>query len=476
MRQADIFFSVKSMMDDFGRVFFRDGRIFRAINPDKKQYCLDLINSELFKELIEKKYIPETNIADFSLDNYDLILENELLTETLQHEWSLSMLKDASLLVLNVNETCNKYGYELKDAHTLNVLFKGTNPVWVDIGSILPINKEIKNWEAFFEFVGSFVIPLLFWSENNFYITRKLLESNFYRVDLLPSAKILDNELISLLKRGPVEYHLNFGDMKIKITSNEDKKIKSYVTRFNKLLKFLTFGNKRDMLKYEAQFISIQGIRKLITESPAPKIASEWQDYHQHYYSGDGTLKSSDRFEKIVEIVHEISGEIKSAIDLAGNQGLLCMMLAEKTNLKKIILSDYDSNAIEGAFIKLKEKRIENIVPILLNFMFTSDIKGTAARLKSDLALALAVTHHLILSNRFSIESIFERIKSYSNKYVMIEFMPLGLWVYGSSNYPHLPSWYTEEWFKINFEKYFTLIKKQKLEENRVLFFGRRDS
>jgi hypothetical protein len=477
MKSSDIFFSTKSMMDDFGRVFYFKDKIFRAIHPNKKDYCMELINSDLFKELLYKNCIPQTKIADFGVNGYDLILEHEKLTETLQHEWSFTMLKDAALLVLQVNEICNKHGYELKDAHTLNVLFKGVRPVWIDIGSISPLKNFNQNqWTAFIEFVSSFIIPLLFWSEKNFYVARKLLESNFYRMDLLPSQHILDNELISLLRKNPMEYQLNLSRIKILTTEKENKEITKFINLINGFVKTITFGIKSKIFYYKVLYFTFDGIKRLINETCVPEIPSSWQNYHQHYYNENGILKSSIRFEKIVGLIQKISIEIRSVIDLAGNEGKLCMMIAENINLQRIILTDYDANAIDSAYITFKKKNISNIQPLLLNFMFTPDIIGTAKRIKSDLVLALAITHHLILTNGFSIESVFERIKSYANKFVMIEFMPLGLWQYGSTSYPELPAWYNEEWFTNNFEKYFTLIKKERLEENRILFFGKINS
>ena len=104
--------------------------------------------------------------------------------------------------------------------------------------------------------------------------------------------------------------------------------------------------------------------------------------------------------------------------------------------------------------------------------MFTRDLKDTANRIKSDLAMALAVTHHLLLTNNYSVEAIFERVKMYSEKYVMIEFMPLGLWEINSDDKILVPEWYNEDWFKSKFETYFKIIRQEKLEDNRILFFG----
>ena len=48
--------------------------------------------------------------------------------------------------------------------------------------------------------------------------------------------------------------------------------------------------------------------------------------------------------------------------------------------------------------------------------------------------------------------------------------MPKGLLsLYGV---PPLPPWYTREWFKKSFEKYFRLLHNETLEINRELFIG----
>lgn len=49
--------------------------------------------------------------------------------------------------------------------------------------------------------------------------------------------------------------------------------------------------------------------------------------------------------------------------------------------------------------------------------------------------------------------------------------MPLGLW--NGNSAPELPSWYTEEWFISNMQKYYLIMKREKLEDNRVAFVGK---
>ena len=100
-------------------------------------------------------------------------------------------------------------------------------------------------------------------------------------------------------------------------------------------------------------------------------------------------------------------------------------------------------------------------------------MEDTAKRLKSDIALSLAVTHHLILTSGFSLSAILERLASYSKKYVMVEFMPLGLWSIENKKEQKLPDWYNVEWFRKEFSSKFELILEEQVEENRIVFFGK---
>ena len=234
----DIKFSLMSMADDFGRVFFSGGKVYRAIENTKEEYCLSLLQSDLFKELSEKGMIPVTKISDFKLEEFDLILEHEKLLETIPYEWTFSMLKDAAIAIFEINGICNKYGYELKDAHVYNILFRGTQPVLIDIGSISLKGSANNSWNAYEDFLGSFIIPLLFWSENKFYIAHKLLESIDHAIMTIPKQSLKDSGLLELLDITKVPYQFKVRSKNIFSTNNKSE-ILSFINQKNYLNYFL---------------------------------------------------------------------------------------------------------------------------------------------------------------------------------------------------------------------------------------------
>jgi hypothetical protein len=475
-KMDNVKYSHKSMVDSFGRVFFYNNRVFREITKEKESFCLELLNSDMFKELIEKELIPLTFISHEFNESKNLILEHKKVLESLQHEWTFEMFKDASLMVLEINEICNKYGYELKDAHTLNVLFDNSKPVFVDFGSIDLISYK-DNWIAYEEFLNSFFVPLLFWSKNELFIVRKLLESNFHRMFTIPAQNIEDSELYKLLGVEKNTYEFSVKKTKFLVTRKNIAFINFFVKASNKLLK-IVFNKKNKLFRYELRIGRLTNvfpqneIKNNINSLLKSEVSSEWKGYHSKFYNDIESINYSHRFKRLLEIINELK-DIQTVIDLAGNEGYFSFLLSKETNLRNIILVDYDENAINTAYLNIKELNSKNVTPLLLNFMFTPDLLGTSKRLKSDVVVALAVTHHLLLTDNFSLSSIFERFIMFSNKYVIVEFMPLGLWSIETKILQKLPEGYTVEWFRNELVKHFELLIEEQLEENRIVFVGK---
>lgn len=469
-------YSHKSMMDDFGRIFFYNNRVFREISVEKETECLELLKSEMFKELIQKELIPATFISNEFPESKKLILEHKKLIESLQHEWTFDMFKDAALMVLEINDICNKYGYELKDAHTLNVLFDGEKPKFVDLGSIDLVKRE-DDWVAYEEFLNSFFVPLLFWSKNELFIVRKLLESNFYRMFTIPSQRIEESGLYKLIKLDVNRYNLYLKKNILFSTNKKYNLIVFLVKCFNKFIR-VVFSKNNKILRYDLKNGRIKDtfpknkINKDIYLLSRPVIESQWKDYHGKFYDSIENVSYPNRFKRLLEIIKKLDN-IDTAIDLAGNEGYFSILMSKELSLKNIILVDYDDNAINSAYLNIKKLKIQNVTPLLLNFMFTPDLVGTSKRLKSDLVVSLAVTHHLILTGKFSLAAIFERLLMFSNNYVIVEFMPLGLWSIETKLPPDIPEWYTTKWFEEEFSNYFDLLLKEQLEENRIVFVGK---
>lgn len=427
-----------SSLDVYGRVFKYKDEIYRGIYPDKIDNVVRLVNSDMFKELVSKGYVVETSISDLRSKSYPLILKHKRLTQSTQFEWTFSLIKRATIRILDINYICNKHGYELSDAHLYNVLFDGVKPVWIDIGSFS--KTYTGGWMAKEEFMNLTVVPMVLMAKGE-------LMAGYLWLQAEKDYKIIPNDFKNSLMYKYVDKCIN------EVRNIDD---------------LLVLKKWVDNLKSLSQ------------------NESYWSDYQTNdmeLYKSIRAVKKSrfKRFNLILEQVRVFEKEINSVIDLAGNIGLMSMIISKYTKIGKIINLDYDYNSIEKSVRFLGRASSLFVESYVANFMLPMH-PNIYRNFKSDLVLALAVTHHLFLTQGYKIDDVFLKIASFSKKYVFIEFMPMGLWGGDINSLPKIPSWYNEIWFEENFRKYFKLVKKTVVESHvvcgkrhphRVLFIGK---
>ncbi len=476
MSRDEIKFSPLSLVDDFGRVFFYKEKVYRQINKQHKEFCMQFLQSELFRELATRNLIPETKISCLEIEEGDLILEHEKLLVSYPHEWTFDMLRDAALTIIKVNFICNQHGYELKDGHFYNILFRGVQPVWIDLGSIRKVKSGA--WSAYKEFLNLVVVPLTFWSKNNLFIASRLLENSSDSMRTIPRQGLEDSGLLEIIRgKKDSPYFFKFRNFKIFQTKKKNllliivEKAGCFFTRtLNR--RTVTFTYQKEVTSNSSIecFPPYESIAEYLQNLSEPSLGSQWQNYHQEYLKEE-KITPTCRFNRILEVINELPG-ISTVIDLAANEGYFSQLLIKKFPWKRLIAVDYDANAINSCYKGFKKEKFENATSLLCNFMDSPDYDGTPARMKSDLVVALAVTHHLILTSNYPIDTILEKINSFSNKYVIVEFMPMGLWSSDFENVSSVPTWYSLEWFRDKFSEYFNLLLEEQTERNRIFFVG----
>lgn len=453
-------------MDDIGTVYFYKSLVLRAINNERKSTILELLGCGLIDRLIQEKLFPKTRVSSHQIDGHELVIEHEKIDSvTYPFEWSPEMLRQAGLCILKVNSIANEYGYELKDSHAYNVVFKYNQPMMVDFGSIVRKNDNYR-WTAYVRFKCAYIYALKLYKigansvfRNLFLLSGKGIEEAEYLKIRFPIFRLLsDSTLVKFLKVW--NFYRNSTSIPAHIF---ERKIKS--RQLAKIINYFAKAEFFEFSKYKHAYIE-----KTLSNLSWTKETT-WGTYHQRVglSSATGEINLSERFKLILEIVEGLN--VSTVMELAGNQGVLSRQIAKLPRINSVICSDYDENAIDRLFLNLKES--ENITPVVLDMM-RSPIASRGLlsnmRLKSDLVIALAVTHHLILSQGYSLDFIFSSMVGYARSYLIIEFMPLGLYSKRGNSRPAIPEWYSEEWFVKTLAKYGTIIQRTLLEENRVVF------
>ncbi len=418
--------------DSIGRVFTLNDKVYRKVYNEYLDFYNIFFESDCWKKLKELKLFPDTSFSDIKIDYNTFVLEHDKINIiTYPNEWTFDMLKDAALTTLKVLEILDEFGYTLKDGHPNNLLFDGCRPKFIDFGSI--VIKKNQFWNAKNEFLKSFYIPLKIWSYGYEQLANLLLTDETSRCTNQDHQLIL-NSII-----------------------NDDKV-------------FILKKRKKSIFEIE---YSVQELINLTKNLKNINSKNEWGEYHNEYFTNNKTTISTDRFDKIISIIDTL--KVESILDIASNQGVISFLISERCkNVKKITCLDYDSEAINKCYLKAKENSnwVSKINVAKVDFILMQSLyfqKDPQIRFSSECLLVLALTHHLILSqHKYDLELILNKLHQYTSKYLLIEFMPLGLW--NGKSLPEIPSWYTEEWFTNKLEFFFKIDSIIKLEINRILF------
>lgn len=439
----------ESLVDDVGRVFWMDGQIYRGIYKNKIEQVTKLMKCGLIEELINDRIIPSTTVSSYYSEQYPMILNHETVnTQTYPYERiTYNMIRDEGLLVLRLADKCFKYGYILKDVHRYNILYKDGSPIWIDIGSIVPCKEFILDYGTF---LSSYIMPLLMLNANSVVATYILRNDKNLNLRINEYICLYQGVGCSLSSVPYLRWHY----MPPQAEKNENSIINELREGLiEKKISKTTWGEYQDELSHE-------------------KIAEG-----REVFKGD-----FERYKDILSLVLEIGPT--SILEFGSNAGalsiyLMCECEKKGCRISNYYASDYDVNAIDRLYIFLKDnikkyKYLRNIKPLVIDFTDVNRMyweKGFEDRFKSDLVLAMAISHHLLLAQGMSMRSLFYRMSKCTNRYLLIEFMPYGLWA-GGDIYPNLPEWYNEENFKENMQEYFSIKYEKRIGANRIVFIG----
>lgn len=427
-----------ALADAVGRVFHSGGRIYRAVVPEAEADVRRMFDSGMLDALADAGLFPRSRVTDLALDGYAMVVEHAPIAPAIYpYEWSFGMLRDAALAVLRLNRIARGFGYQTMDCHGFNVLFDGVTPKFVDLGSFRPAGPR-GHWLAHDEFLRYYLYPLVLWADGSPFLARQALLND---VDMLP--------------------HAEFALWRVPVLRRLPGRVRGLAVRA-----FLSRQRAR-LSGLDALEARVRGLRR-----PG---GGRWTDYHARYFDQSGQIAAGGRYERVIELINTQGPDIRSTVEVGGNAGALSALIMQRTAVERAICTDYDEGAVDALYARQSAAAGSGraVTPMVLNFLYPisgGEGEPVGARIRSDAVIALALLHHIVLGQRVRIDYALDMIGRYSRRFVLIEFMPLGLW--DGSRPPDPPAWYTQEWFEAAFSRRFRLISKEALEPNRVLYFG----
>jgi ribosomal protein L11 methylase PrmA len=220
---------------------------------------------------------------------------------------------------------------------------------------------------------------------------------------------------------------------------------------------------------------NLQSAVKALRWRPA---GTEWGDYYDDTNYAGQALESKPR---IIQSYIEKSGA-KSVWDIGANTGVFSR-LASSRDIPTVAF-DIDPAAVEKNWLEVRRRGDQNILPLIMDLTNPSPSLGwdhgerasLLERGPADLVLALALIHHLAISNNVPLDRI-ARFFARAGRQLVIEFVPKSdsqvkrLLATREDIFPH----YHAEGFATAFSRYFEIVDSRPVADSeRTLYFMRR--
>ena len=443
-----------SFRDRSGFLFYYENEIYRIINFSYKKQYEKFMNSELYQKLEEKNLIishSEIENLDIDCDYYKIIKPEKIPFISYPYEWSFSQLKDAALLTLRIQKAAMKYGMTLKDGSAFNIQFHNGHPIFIDTLSF-EIYEEGQIWKPYKQFCQHFLAPLALISKKD--VRLNLLSKTF--IDGIPidlAAKLLPKTTFGNFG---LMAHIHAHAKSQKHYEDKDAKIKQ------KTLSKRSFEGL------------IESLKSSIEKMTWNEDNTEWGDY---YSDTNYTEKS---FEEKKQFISLAIDQVKPKLvwDMGANTGVFSRLASTKGI--NTISYDIDPLAVEKNYLSSSQNSEQNILPLILDLTNPSSGIGwnhdermsIIQRGPADMVFALALVHHLAISNNVPLNKLAEFFSQIS-KFLIIEFVPKSdsqvkrLLLTRDDIFEN----YDEKNFEIEFSKFFKIINSKKiLDSERTIY------
>lgn len=398
-----------SFRDPSGFLYERDGILFRQVNQTYKSDYDLLISSGLYDALLkENLLIPHEEVEvepEESSLAYKIIRPERVPFISYPYEWCFSEIKDAALTTLQIQKVAFNHGLTLKDASAYNIQFRQGRPTMIDSLSF-EAYREGEPWVAYRQFCQHFLAPLALIS----YVDVRLSQLMRVYIDGIPL------DLASKLL--PAKSKLNFS-----LLTHIHLHASSQMRYADKEIKKDEIQRKMNRNALQGLIENLEsGVRKLDWKP----YGTEWGDYYEetHNYAASALEHKKTLVDQFLD-----ASKPGSVWDLGANTGLFSRISSDK----KIptISFDIDPAAVELNYLNCKKEEEKDLLPLLLDLTNPSAGLGWGNRERMsfyergpvDLVMALALVHHLAISNNVPLPHLAEFFDTLC-KWLIIEFVP----------------------------------------------------
>lgn len=399
-----------SFRDPSGFVFTEAGCIFRQINDAGLKDFRLLSSSGLYRALTGKGWlVPHTEVTSdiTGSSTAALVIQPQKIEHiSYPYEWCFSQLKDAAMLTLNIQLLALKHGMTLKDASAYNVQFNGSSPILIDTLSFTRY-EEGNPWVAYRQFCQHFLAPLLLICKCDMRLAQ-LYKVHIDGIPLDLASRLLPRRTWFSLG---ILLHLH---LHARAQQNFAASDDTGITR-----------KKYRSLSKAGMLGIVTGLKSLIQGLDWNPTGTEWADY----YSATNYTDRAFKLKRAIIDTFLDTIQPKNVWDIGGNTGVFSRLSSSRGI--STVSFDIDPAAIEISYRQAKKEKNQSLIPLIIDLTNPSSGIGwsnqerhtLAERGPVDCIFALALIHHLAISNNVPLTKISSYLASLG-KHLIIEFVP----------------------------------------------------
>lgn len=448
----------ETFRDPAGSLRIVDDRVLRRVVPAQAGAALRFLQSPLASEWVRRGNLIETHFL--REENGALTLEHpRIFFPSYPWEWTPSAWIAAAHLTLDLCEALLDQRFILKDATPLNILFRGTQPVFVDVLSVEERDLQSPLWLAYGQFVRTFLLPLIAHKYLGWPLTAMHKRDGYEPADLAP--------YLSPWRRWREPFR-SLVTLPLMLESKQ-------TTNTNATLQV----RQQSAIAIQVLRRNLQALRRHLRHLDPQQQQTRWSSYAtsaEHYTAADRQQKQAFVREALT------TAQPRHLLDMGGNTGAYSRLAAECG--AEVVSWDTDAGATEQHWRDAQRLNLATL-PLIANPARPTPPVGwrnaeslgllERARGRFDCVMVLGFIHHLLLAEQIPLAEIAALLRELTTKWAIVEWVPAQdprfkeLLRGRDSLYAHLD----ESAFRTSIEPHFTEMRRTPLPNGRILFLLR---
>ena len=418
-----------SFRDPAGSLFRYQGRVLRVVNSIGAADLEAFLAAPSGQKLMNGGGVVRTRALDaaerkdllsdpavrelYEARGGQMILEHERVDfPSFPYEWTPEMLHAAGLLTLDLAQALLADNLGLKDGTPYNVLFRGPEPVFIDVLSFERREPGDPTWLPYAQFVRTFLLPLL--------------ANKAYGIGL--------DQILTTRRDGlePEEvYRWSKPLQRISSPFFSLVSMPTWLGGKHKQDDNSIYQKKQLQDPEKARFILnmvLNGLRRTLNKlKPVEGKSSVWSDYMtvNNNYTADH-FQAKQRF--VGDALKEFPA--RSVLDIGCNTGHFSAIAARSG--ARVVGLDYDPVVLGTVWRQARAEKLD-ILPLHVNVTRPSPGTGwrneecssflDRARGKFEAVLMLAVIHHMLVTERVPLPDIIDLAAELTTNLLIIEYV-----------------------------------------------------